>query len=329
MLFAGPPRFFTLEAGSLLRSYVDAGGRVAWAGTGGLTQPVELQDGTLTAAPGRKRRNLFGEAVQRGPGGPLTVLGDRIGFFAGSGAPSAPSRRSSAVDRLPAGARVAGFGRQRVRAAGRGRVPARQGSRCARGRRRLQPRGAQLPDPRADNAQAMDPALALGGGGREARRRGGGRSPPPERSSDRNPRARALSVACALIAATVVLVGHICEHGPVPLHQRQRSALRRARARGGGRGRGPGGRFHAAAGRCSLCSPSPRFPSASRSRPAGTTANLLVPLYFVIAGACGGVRLAPAAAQARSRRPPATGPLSSWRSRPFLVAVCAAVALLA
>jgi hypothetical protein len=106
MLFAGPPRFFSVQAGRLVRSYVEAGGRVAWSGIGGLTRPVELGDGTISTGPGPRRRNLFGETVRPGPGGPLTVLGDRIEFFAGSGSSFGPFPAVERAERLPPGAEL-------------------------------------------------------------------------------------------------------------------------------------------------------------------------------------------------------------------------------
>jgi hypothetical protein len=91
LLFAGPPRFFPRSAGSLVRSYVDAGGRVAWIGSGGLTRPVRVDSGALTPAGGDGRRNLFGELLRpERPAGLLTVLGDRIEFFRGVGSAFGP-----------------------------------------------------------------------------------------------------------------------------------------------------------------------------------------------------------------------------------------------
>jgi len=86
LLLAGPPRFFPRSSGRLVRSYVAAGGRVAWLGIGGLTRAVRLDPDAITLAGGDGRRNLFGELLhpeQRD--GLVTVLGDRIEFFRGVG----------------------------------------------------------------------------------------------------------------------------------------------------------------------------------------------------------------------------------------------------
>jgi N,N-dimethylformamidase beta subunit-like protein/flagellar hook capping protein FlgD len=87
LLFAGPPRLYSLAVGRLVRSYVRAGGRVAWLGTEGFTQPVKLAGDRLETLPAPSaRRNAFGERLRpRVRDAALTVLGDRIDFFAGAG----------------------------------------------------------------------------------------------------------------------------------------------------------------------------------------------------------------------------------------------------
>jgi hypothetical protein len=121
ILFAGPPRFFSSDVGRLVRSYVEAGGRLAWIGTGGFTQSVRIRAGTLEIAPGTisRRRNLFGEVLYPGvASGLLTVLGDRIQFFPGVGAAFGPFPGLEESTRLPAGARLlASAGREASRPA--------------------------------------------------------------------------------------------------------------------------------------------------------------------------------------------------------------------
>jgi hypothetical protein len=107
ILFAGPPRFYARSVAGLVRSYVDAGGRVGWLGTGGFTRSVEATQGMLGSVRGTERSNLFGERLQSGrPAGSLTVLGDRIGFFAGVGGPLGPFPRLEEGQRLPRGGRL-------------------------------------------------------------------------------------------------------------------------------------------------------------------------------------------------------------------------------
>jgi hypothetical protein len=88
VLFAGAPRFFTSQVGRLMRSYVEAGGRLSWFGTDGFTESASLGAKSLTLSGRRSRptRNLFGEVLYRDrSGGALAVLGDRARFFAGLG----------------------------------------------------------------------------------------------------------------------------------------------------------------------------------------------------------------------------------------------------
>jgi hypothetical protein len=115
LLFAAAPVYFPRTVGRLVRSYVEAGGRVAWLGTGGrspesggFTLPVVATGERLVRGARRARAvNLFGERLQPGrPPGPLTVLGDRIGFFSGVGGSFGPFPRLEEGRRLPRGARL-------------------------------------------------------------------------------------------------------------------------------------------------------------------------------------------------------------------------------
>jgi hypothetical protein len=87
LLFAASPRLYSPAVARLVRSHVRAGGRVAWLGTEGFTQPVELAGNRLETLPTPSaRRNAFGERLRpRVRDAALTVLGDRIDFFTGAG----------------------------------------------------------------------------------------------------------------------------------------------------------------------------------------------------------------------------------------------------
>jgi hypothetical protein len=115
VLLAGSPRFFPQQAGRILRSYVRAGGRIAWLGGSGLTEPVSVAANELVSAGGGSpHRNLFGERVRDAPGGLLTVLADQIRFFDGVGAAFGPFSSLEETVRLPRGARLlASAGRER------------------------------------------------------------------------------------------------------------------------------------------------------------------------------------------------------------------------
>jgi hypothetical protein len=119
ILFAGPPRFYTRSGARLVRSYVEAGGRLGWIGTGGFTRSVSAAHAKLASPRGSERSNLFGERFQPArPPGSLTVLGDRIGFFSGTGGPFGPFPRLEEVQRLPPGGRLlASAGREAGRPA--------------------------------------------------------------------------------------------------------------------------------------------------------------------------------------------------------------------
>jgi hypothetical protein len=108
LLFAGPPRLFAPEVARLARSHVRAGGRVAWLGTGGFTQPVNVRgDRLFTRGAPTTRRNALGERTRIGVrNAALTVLADRIHFFAGVGDVFGPFPLLEPSERLPAGSRL-------------------------------------------------------------------------------------------------------------------------------------------------------------------------------------------------------------------------------
>jgi hypothetical protein len=87
VLFPAAPRFYSPKLGALLRDYARRGGRVAWIGPGGFRLPVVLGRSHLKALRDRDlAENTFGERLRDDrASGPVTVLGDRIGFFAGGG----------------------------------------------------------------------------------------------------------------------------------------------------------------------------------------------------------------------------------------------------
>jgi hypothetical protein len=108
VLFAGAPRFFSQDVGDLLRSYVRSGGRLAWFGGGGFTQPVTVRGDKLHLAPAASAdANFLGERLRSSPEqGLLTVLGDRIDFFRGVGGAFGPFPSLEESARLPRGARL-------------------------------------------------------------------------------------------------------------------------------------------------------------------------------------------------------------------------------
>jgi hypothetical protein len=108
LLFAGTPRIFSPEVARLARAHVREGGRVAWLGTGGFTQPVGVRGDDLHRLPGGSTdRNAFGERLRlRVRNGALTVLGDTIDFFAGGAPVVGPFPVLEPSERLPAGARL-------------------------------------------------------------------------------------------------------------------------------------------------------------------------------------------------------------------------------
>jgi hypothetical protein len=106
LLFAGPPKFFSLEVARIARSHVRAGGRIAWLGTGGFTQPVGVRRQEAHVLPLRSAvRNALGERLRIDVrNAALTVLGDRIDFFAGGADVFGPFPALEPSERLPAGA---------------------------------------------------------------------------------------------------------------------------------------------------------------------------------------------------------------------------------
>ena len=108
LLFAGSPRLFSPEVARLARSHVRAGGRVAWLGADGFTQPVSVRRDVLHALPAPSAdRNAFGERLGlKVRNAALTVLGDRIDFFAGGADVFGPFPALEPSERLPAGARL-------------------------------------------------------------------------------------------------------------------------------------------------------------------------------------------------------------------------------
>jgi hypothetical protein len=108
LLFAGSPRLFSPEVARLARSHVRAGGRVAWLGGYGFTQPVAVRGNVLHALPAPSAgRNAFGERLRLGVrNAALTVLGDQIDFFAGGADVFGPFPMLEPSERLPAGAQL-------------------------------------------------------------------------------------------------------------------------------------------------------------------------------------------------------------------------------
>jgi hypothetical protein len=109
VLFAAAPEFFPRRLARLARSYVEAGGRLAWLGTRGFTSTVRVdarQIERITAARSA-RRNFIGERLRtRRARGPLAILIDRIRFFSGVGAAFGPFPALEQSRALPPGARL-------------------------------------------------------------------------------------------------------------------------------------------------------------------------------------------------------------------------------
>jgi hypothetical protein len=108
VLFAGSPRLFSPEVASAMRAHVRAGGRVAWLGTYGFTQPVGVRSDFLRRLPPvLAGRNALGERLRLAVrNAALTVLGDRIDFFAGGSDVFGPFPTLEPSERLPAGAQL-------------------------------------------------------------------------------------------------------------------------------------------------------------------------------------------------------------------------------
>lgn len=108
LLFAGSPRLYSPEVARLARSHVLSGGRVAWLGSEGFTQPVKLAGDRLETLPAPSaRRNAFGERLRpRVRDAALTVLGDRIDLFTGTGDVFGPFPAIEPSERLRPGDRL-------------------------------------------------------------------------------------------------------------------------------------------------------------------------------------------------------------------------------
>jgi hypothetical protein len=108
VLFAGSPRLYSPEVARLARAHVLSGGRVAWLGSEGFTQPVKLAGDRLETLPApTARRNAFGERLRpRVRDAALTVLGDRIDFFTGTGDVLGPFPAIEPSERLRPGDRL-------------------------------------------------------------------------------------------------------------------------------------------------------------------------------------------------------------------------------
>jgi hypothetical protein len=108
VLFAGSALWLTEQLDGQLRSYVEAGGRVASFGTDAFRRTVRVTPATL-ADPGRPQRtNVFGE--QTGPtssaAAPLVVDQDKLGLFGASDGYIGLFTRFEQQQALVAGARV-------------------------------------------------------------------------------------------------------------------------------------------------------------------------------------------------------------------------------
>jgi hypothetical protein len=109
VLFAAAPRFFSPQLARLARSYVETGGRLAWLGTGGFANPVELGTRGIERVAGSAStgETSLGERLRsRKVRGALAVLNDRIQFFAGVGDVFGPFPALEQSRALPPGARL-------------------------------------------------------------------------------------------------------------------------------------------------------------------------------------------------------------------------------
>ena len=107
VLFAGAPRFASYAVVAVLRTYLRAGGRLAWIGRHGFEWSVRAVDGRALAAPRRALAARFGERVRLEPEAvPLAVLTDRIRFFAGGPGAFGPFGPLEESLRLPRGAHL-------------------------------------------------------------------------------------------------------------------------------------------------------------------------------------------------------------------------------
>ena len=96
-----------------MRAYVRAGGRVAWLGTGGFTRPVSVRGSARSELrwSDRGQKRCWVSACGLPSGRPLTVLGDRIDFFAGGSDAFGPFPLLEPSERLPP---AAGCSRRRA-----------------------------------------------------------------------------------------------------------------------------------------------------------------------------------------------------------------------
>jgi hypothetical protein len=108
VLFAASPRLFSPEVARAVRAHLRAGGRVAWLGTDGFTQPVSVRGETLRRLPTLSSgRNAMGERLRLDVrNAALTVLSDQIDFFAGGSDVFGPFPTLEPSERLPAGAEL-------------------------------------------------------------------------------------------------------------------------------------------------------------------------------------------------------------------------------
>ena len=104
VLIAGAPQFAPVALTRALVSFVRAGGRLAWFGTGGFSREIGV---TANAIVRGERGAFLGERVriQSGPRA-LVVLGDRIDFFGGVGGAFGPFPRLESSLRLQRGSRL-------------------------------------------------------------------------------------------------------------------------------------------------------------------------------------------------------------------------------
>ncbi|MEA2429182.1 MAG: hypothetical protein QOF37_2810, partial [Thermoleophilaceae bacterium] len=86
VLFAGSALWLTEGVDRDLRSYVEAGGRVASFGTDAFRRTVQVAAGRLSAPSPRQQTNVFGEqtAMASSAAAPLVVSSDTLNLFAGS-----------------------------------------------------------------------------------------------------------------------------------------------------------------------------------------------------------------------------------------------------
>jgi hypothetical protein len=117
ILYVGAPRFSPVRTQRLLRTYVNAGGRLAWVGRGGFDWSSEVAGRSLLRGRRTTVRALFGERLRyEREAVPLAVLSDSIGFFRGVPGSFGPFGPLEESQRLPPGSRLlasAGTGESR------------------------------------------------------------------------------------------------------------------------------------------------------------------------------------------------------------------------